>query len=82
MLRRTIIIHDHRCYADSLKSKELSPGGTVIWYADNVDPFVNDWDRSEKPRELRLVLAPHGGPLLGPDSGPERTVLDQAEPQI
>jgi hypothetical protein len=53
--RRTILLHERRCYADSLKAKELS-GGTVIWYADNVDPFSDDWDRNEKPRALRLVL--------------------------
>ena len=56
MKRETIFIHGKRCYADSLKSKELSLGGTVIWYADNVTG-ADDWDRNAPARILQYVLS-------------------------
>lgn len=56
-MRATIILHGRRCYADTLRSKELSKGGTVIWYADGVDSERDDWDRHAPSHELRLALA-------------------------
>jgi hypothetical protein len=51
-LRRTTLIHGRRVYADSIRVKELSPGGAVIVYGDGVSSYDNDWDKSAAPITL------------------------------
>ncbi|HEY1956733.1 MAG TPA: hypothetical protein VGH28_14030 [Polyangiaceae bacterium] len=65
--RATVLLRGRRVYADSIKTKELSPGGAAIVYCDAVEPFSDDWDRNERPREVHLTF---NGP--GADRGPRQ----------
>jgi hypothetical protein len=52
--RRTVQVHGRRCYADTVRVIELSPGGASIVVADNVSPYAQDWDRGTPPMRLEI----------------------------
>lgn len=65
--RRTVLMHGRRVYADSIKTKDLSTGGTVIVYADDVSSFDRDWDPAKPPEALQLRFNEPGA-----DKGPRQ----------